>query len=297
MDKLTWMDAFVRVVDAGGFAEAARRWGRSTSAVSKYVSLLEEDLGVRLLERTTRRCVVTDAGAAHAERCRRILLELEESEATARAEQRELRGVLRVTAPPGFLLLHRERVLASFAARHPGLQLEVDLTHRLVDLVDERIDVAIRLTDPQDSSLVARRLGPVPLALVASPAYLERAGVPRRPEDLADHACLADTNFRFHPRWPLRSADGGPVDVEVSGPVRANSPLLVGGLASDGLGIALVPRWVVDDDLASGALVEVLPGSVRVRWSVWAVTSRRRHLDARTTAFLDHLRQWAHQGE
>ncbi len=293
MDRLTCMDAFVRVADAGSFAEAARRWGRSTSVVSKYVGQLEEELGVRLLQRTTRQCTLTEAGARHVERCRDILLAVVEAESQLHTAHHDLRGPLRITAPAGFLTRHRRAVVTTFCERFPGVTLDIDLTHRIVDLVEERFDLAIRLNEPSDSSLVARRLGPAPLVLVAAPAYLHRAGAPDHPRALANHACICDTNFRFHPRWPLL-VDGTVVGIDVSGPVAVNSPNFVRDLALDGLGIALVPQMVVEEALAAGTLVEVLPGTVATDWSVWAVTPQRRLLNARTGAFIAHLREaWA----
>ncbi|MEZ4337117.1 MAG: LysR family transcriptional regulator [Sandaracinaceae bacterium] len=290
MDRLTSMEALVRVVDAGSFAEAARRWGRSTSVVSKYVSQLEEDLGVRLLRRTTRRLGLTDAGVAHVERCRRVLADVTDAEAQLRADHAELRGGLRISAPPGFLGRHRRRAVTDFVLRYPEVRLDIDLTHRMVDLVEEHVDVAIRLTRPEDSSLVARRLGPAPLVLLASPAYLAAAGRPAHPSELGAHACIADTNFTFHPRWPF-VVDGRPVAVEIGGPVQVNSPSFVRGLALDGLGLALIPRMLVEDDLERGDLEELFPGAVDAGWSIWAVTSQRRLLNARTRAFIGHLRE------
>ena len=203
------------------------------------------------------------------------------------------RGVLRVTAPPSFLSVHRERVIGDFLARYPEVALHLDLTHRMVDLVEEWVHVAIRPTRPDDSSLVARRLGPAPLVVVASPAYLERAGVPEFPAALAAHACIRDTNFRFHPRWPFRTQGppGKREVVEVRGPVSVNSPELVRALVLDGLGIGLVPEMLVAGDVAAGRLVELFAGTVDVDWSAWAITSQRRHLPARARVFLDHLAQ------
>lgn len=290
MDRLTSLEAFVRVADAGSFAEAARRWGRSKAAVSKYVAQLEAHLELRLFQRTTRSISLTEVGRAHYERSKQVLALLEESEAVVRAGQVEPRGPLRVTAPPGFLSVYRQVVVVELLERYPEIELEIDLTHRFVDLVDERIDVAIRLTRPDDSSLIARRLGPAPLVLVASPDYLARAGAPEHPDALARHRCLLDTNFRFNPRWPFH-VDGRRFSVEVDGPIRANSPILVSELARDGLGVALTPRMLVADDLAAGRLEEVLPGTVDTEWSVFAVTSQRRLLSASTRAFIDHLRE------
>lgn len=290
MDRLECMEAFVRVVEAGSFTEAGRRWGRSKAAVSKYVGQLEDHLGVRLLRRTTRTLSLTDAGRAHLEPCRQVLGLLDESERQLQAEHAAPRGRLRVTAPPGFVSRYRREILTDFLRRQPLVELELDLTNRMVDLVEARIDVAIRLTKPDDSSLVARRLGPAPLVLVASPAYLAAHGTPTCPTQLADHPCLLDTNFRFHPRWPFRVGKQRLV-VEVSGPLRVNSPLPVRDLALDGLGVGLTPRLLVEEHLASGALVELLPGTVDTDWSVWAVTSERRHLSARARVFIEHLQE------
>ena len=290
MDRLLSMEAFVRVVDAGSFAEAARRWGRSKAVVSKNVAQLEEHLGTRLLQRTTRYVGLTEAGRVHLDACRQVLSGLEEAEDRLRMEHTAPSGLLRITAPPGFLSVYRRTVLAGFLERYPAVSLEIDLSPAFVDLVDARMDVAIRLTEPEDSSLVARRLGPAPLVLVASPGWVARHGAPDRPEDLSGLPCLCDTNFRFHPRWPFL-VDGRRVQVAVSGPVRVNSPLLVGDLVRDGLGVGLLPRMLVAEDLERGDLVELLPGTVDTSWSIYAVTSQRRLLPARARAFIEHLRR------
>ncbi len=290
MNQLTTMDAFVRVAEAGSFAEAARRWGRSKAVVSKYIAQLEQHLGVRLFQRTTRRLSLTDAGRSYLPRCQQILSLLAESESQLRAGHSAAAGELRITAPPGFMYRHRRAAISDFLRRYPAVSLTMDLSARMLDLVEERIDVAIRLTRPADSSLVARRLAPAPLVLVASPAHLAAAGAPRHPRELAGRPCLRDSNFRFHPRWPLR-AGGRAIAVEVRGPVTVNSPLLVRELALDGLGIGLVPELLVEEDLAAGRLVELLPGSVDTSWSIWAVSSQRRLLPARARLFIEHLRR------
>jgi len=289
MDRLLAMEAFVRVVDAGSFAEAARRWGRSKAVVSKYVAQLEGHLGVRLLHRTTRSLSPTEAGRLHLEASRALLTELDEAEARLHTEHTVPKGILRISAPPGLLSRYHRSVLADFHARYPDVTLELDLTHRFVDLTEERIDVAIRLTKPDDSALVARWLGPIPLVLVAAPAYLAAHGTPQQPEDLVHHAAVLDTNFRFHPRWPFRVADRR-FTVHVRGPVRVNSPIVVRDLALDGVGIGLVPHFLVAPMLDHDTLVEVLPGTVDTDWSIYAVTSQRRHLPSRARVFIDHLR-------
>lgn len=291
MDRLTSMQAFVRVVDAGSFTGAAAGWGRSKAVVSKYVQQLETHLGVRLLQRTTRSQSLTDAGRAHYERCVAILQSVEEAEASLREQDLSPRGSLRVSAPPGLFDVHGRALISPFIRRYPLVRLELDLTHRRVDLVEERIDVALRLTQPEDSSLIARRLAPAPLIVVASPAYLSREGQPTDPTELVDHATLVDTNHRHGSRWPFL-VDGAARSVHVKPAATVNSPVLIRSLALDGLGIALLPRMLVDSELTDGRLVEILPDTLAVTWSVWAITSHRRHLPLRSRVFIDHARDY-----
>jgi len=284
VDRLTSMEAFVRVVDAGSFTAAARRWGRSKAVVSKYVAALEEHLGVPLLRRTTRSLSLTDAGRGYHARCVDLLGELEAVEAGLRSDHVEPRGLLRVTAPPGFMDRYARLMTTAFVERYPEITMDLLLTHRMVDLVEEGIDVALRVTVPRDSSLVARRLGPAPLVAVASPAYLARRGAPRTPGDLRAHACLVDTNFRDRGRWRFRGET-----VEVDGPFRVNSPTVVRDLAAAGHGVAVVPAFVAAAHLDDGRLVEVLAGELAFDWAVYAVYPRRRYLARRVRVFIDHL--------
>jgi len=288
MDKLTNMEAFVRVVDAGGFSAAARKWGRSKAAVSKYVAALEEHLGVRLLRRTTRSIRLTDAGRSYHQRCVDLLAEVASLESAMREDNAALSGTLRVTAPPGFAARHLHLMTTDFVALHPGVTVDLDLTHRMVDLVSEGIDVAIRMTRPDDTSLVARRLAPAPVLAVASPDYLARCGAPEHPKELRDRDCLVDTNFKGQGRWPFK-VDGRQIVVDVSGPFRANSPVAIRDWTLAGHGIALIPALIIDRELATGGLVEVLPGTVALSWSLYAVTSGRRYLPGRARAFIDHM--------
>ncbi|MCA9552994.1 MAG: LysR family transcriptional regulator [Myxococcales bacterium] len=288
MDRLTNMEAFVRVVDAGSFSGAARGWGCSKAAVSKYVAGLEAHLGVELLRRTTRALHLTDAGRSYYARCAALLQEVAALEGDLEAGHRAPQGVLRVTAPPSFVDQYRALVLSDFRARYPGIRMDLHLTHRMVDLVEEGFDVAIRVTAPRDSSLVARRLAPAPLVVVAAPAYLQAAGTPRTAAALKDHACLVDTNFRGGARW--RFSRGGKVSqVDVEGPFRVNSPVVVCHLAEAGHGVAIVPEYVASEALADGRLVEVPVGKPAFSWSMYAVYPRRRFVSGRVRAFVDHL--------
>lgn len=285
---LTEMEALVRVVDAGSFSEAARRWGRSKAVVSKYVSQLEASLGVQLLHRTTRALRLTETGQAYLPRCRAILDELRELEASVQAQHVALRGSLRLTLPDGLGDAYLEPLLGGFQQRYPEVSLEVELTSRMVDLVEEGFDVALRVTSPRDSALVARRLAGVSIVAVASPDYLRRAGTPTEPGELRGHRCLVDTNFRDGARWPFRTRDGGDEVVVVEAAVGVNSPLAVRSLARQGLGVGLVPDFLVAEAIAAGHLIEVLPGRVALEWGIYVVYPRRKHLSGKVRAFVDH---------
>jgi len=292
MDRLLAMEAFVRVVDAGSFSAAARNWGRSKAVVSKYISALEDHLGVELLRRTTRSLSLTEAGRAYRERCAGVLGEIEALEVSLREGVAAPRGNLRITAPPGFASHYLDVMTTDFIARFPDVTLDLDLTHRMVDLVEENIDVAIRVTDPRDSSLVARRIAPAPILAVAAPSYLRRRGTPKAPTDLSDHDCLVDTNFRDQQRWRFQTGHEGRAKTEtitVSGPLRVNNPDAVREMAEAGLGIGLVPHFVASDALQAGRLREVLKGRVAFHWSILAVYPRRRYLPLRVRAYTDHL--------
>lgn len=282
------MEAFVRVVDAGGFSAAARHWGCSKAVVSKYVSQLEEHLGVALLRRTTRSLSLTDSGRAYHQRCTEVLGEIESLEASLVDDDVAPRGVLRVTAPPGFASAYLDEMTTQFVEHYPDVTMDLDLTHEMVDLVAREIDVAIRVTAPRDSALVARKLGPAPLLAVASPDYLADRGTPRRPRDLAEHDCIVDTNFRDQGRWRF-SVRGRRETVSVDGPFRVNSPVVARDLAVAGHGVSIIADFVVRDAIADGSLVEVLKRKVALDWSVYAVFLRRRYVPARVRAFVDHM--------
>lgn len=284
------MEAFVRVVDAGSFSTAARQWGRSKAVVSKYITSLESHLGVQLIQRTTRSLSLTEAGRAYRARCTDVLGEIQALEASLREAVAAPRGPLRITAPPGFASHYLDVMTKDFLARFPEVTLDLDLTHRMVDLVEESIDLAIRVTDPRDSSLVARRIAPAPIIAVAAPSYLRRRGTPKNPADLRDHDCLVDTNFREQQRWRFRTRDKSKTEtVTVHGPLRVNNPDAVRDMAEAGLGIALVPKFVASQSLRAGTLREVLKGRVAFDWSILAVYPRRRYLPLRVRAYVDHL--------
>lgn len=259
-DVVSGMAVFVAVVEGGSLAAAARRTGLTPSAVSKLVARLERDLGAPLLRRTTRNMTVTDAGQTYFERAQTILDDLRAVEQEIAIDSAEPRGVLRASAP---LLFGQTRVfpiLIEFLKKTPGVSLDFDLSDRVVDMIGERIDLAVRITSEPPASFVARRVGTVRRVLCASPAYLRTRRAPIKPSDLAEHACLllsghSSTNvLRFRPE----NAGGSPESVRVNPRLRVSNTLSLLDAARAGLGIADLPRYLVEDDLRSRRLVCVL---------------------------------------
>ncbi len=221
-----------------------------------------------------------------------LLDELDTLESSLNCERVAIEGTLRVTAAPGFASRYLEVLTSDFFTQHPAVCIDLTLTHRLVDLVSEGIDVAIRVTEPRDSSLIVRKLAAVAIIAVAAPSYLKRTSRPKQPSDLKKHQCLVDSNFREQQRWKFAERQR----VTVSGPVRVNSPIAIRRLALAGHGIALVPRFLVADDLRERRLVEVLRGKVKYTWAVYAAYARREFLPRRIRAYVDHLAAAALRG-
>lgn len=286
---LNSMAVFARVVEENGFTQAAQRLGLSKSAVSKHVSQLEDRVGARLLQRTTRRISLTDVGAAFYERCARILAEVQEAELAVSRLQSAPRGTLRLSAPMSFGRSHLAPAIAEFLQRYPELHIEMDMSDRVVDLVDEGYDLAVRIARLTDSSLIARRLCAAPRVICASPAYLAAHGAPQRPEDLTSHNCLLYSYLSTGDTWYFPTHDGEDTAVHVTGNLRANNGdvLLEGAMA--GLGIAAAPAFMAEPALADGRLVEILKPYRHFGAAVHAVYPHNRHLSVKVRAFIDFL--------
>ena len=258
MQRLSDEEIFLAVVEARGFSRAARRLGRSQPATSRAVAALEARLGVRLLDRNTRRMRLTDAGEAYALRCREAIAALRAAESAAREAASILRGQVRIAAPPSYARARLAPLLPELGDAASGIETEWSLGDRNVDLVAEGFDLAIRLGPLPDSSLAARRLARERHVLCASPRWVEREGMPRRVEDLARRNVLVLSAERTRNRARFRV--GGAVrEVALSGNLRSNDLALLHEAAKGGLGIAVLPSWLVAEDLRSGALVELLP--------------------------------------
>ena len=288
MDRLAAMSAFKAVVDYGGYAAAARGGGRSKTALSKAVADLEAHLGVRLLQRTTRRLALTDAGRQYHARCTTLLAELDDADSEARDNQRNVRGLIRLVAPQTFGELYLLPLLARFLEDTPEVALDLQLTDRFVDLIDERFDLAVRIADLPESSLVAKRLGDMRLVVCAAPAYLARHGRPLHPEELSEHACLIDTNLREPSVWAVR-AGAATRRVPVRGAITANSASAVRTMAIAGHGIGLCPDFVVARDLQDGRLEALLGDYATAPRGIYAVYPNRQHLARRLRLLIDFL--------
>ncbi|MCF8480313.1 MAG: LysR family transcriptional regulator [Rhodospirillum sp.] len=292
MDRLTLMDTFVKVAEMESFSQAADRLGLSRSVVSKYVSALEDHLGVRLVNRTTRRLSLTEVGEAYRLRCQTILADLEEADRAVGALHGTPSGTLRVNAPMSFGFLHLAPAIPALLAAHPTLSVDMDLNDRFVDLVSDGFDVAVRIGSLPDSSLIATRLAPLRLVVCASPAYLARRGEPKHPRDLEDHECLIYTLQRFGEMYPLVHLDGTRADVAIRGRFKANNGDAIRAATLGGAGICISPTFLCGDDLRDGRLVRVLPDWVGREMGINAVYPHNRHLSAKVRVFVDHLRQW-----
>lgn len=283
--------AFVQVFDAGGFSSAARQHGRSKALLSKYVTDLEDYLGVRLMNRTTRKLSLTEAGEAYYREASQLLQQLDDLDNSILDQTAAPRGLLRVSAARNFGEMILAPVIYDFVAKHPEVTLDLRLEDRFVDLVDEGIDVALRISAAQDSSLIARKICDMQHSAVASPVYLDAHGVPNRPDDLRNHACIVDTNLTGQANW--RFVDKGEtVSVHVNGPVRVNSPLSARDAAVVGLGIALLPGYLANPMIRAGRLVTILGPYMPSGASLQAVYPHRRHLAGKVRALIDHLVDW-----
>jgi DNA-binding transcriptional LysR family regulator len=288
MDNLAAMAIFVRVVEDKGFSSAAQALGLSKSAVSKHVAALENRLGVRLLNRTTRRLSLTDAGTAYFERAQKIVAEAEEADREVAMHQTTPRGQLRVNAPMSFGVRHIAPAIPEFQAKHPEVLIDLTLNDRMVDLVDEGYDLAVRITRLADSSLVARKLAPFRRVICASPGYFRQHARPVRPQDLKNHNCLIYTLTASPEEWRLQGAQGVET-VRVTGNLRCNNGDVLREALLAGVGIAPMPTFLVGDDLRSGKLEAVLMEWSDSQASINAVYPHGRLLQPKVRAFIDFL--------
>lgn len=287
-DSLYEMSVFEKVVAAGSLSAAARDLGVSTAVVSRRLAALEARLGVRLVNRTTRRLALTDEGASYHEACARILAEIEDADSAAAAQRVEPQGLLKVALPASFGHKHIAPLVPPFAARYPKIELAFSLSDRTVNVIAEGYDLAIRIGELEDSSLAARKLAPNRRVVCASPQYLREHAAPRVPEDLRQHNCLTTTDLQMN--WEYKGPDGKRGMVRVSGHYACDNWEVLREWAMAGLGVALKSTWDVRRQLGEGLLVPLMPEyDFGTDVAIYAVYPHRRYLPAKTRVFIDYL--------
>lgn len=288
MDKLEAMNAFVKVVALGSYAEAGRALGLTRSAVSKAVMELEQLLGARLLDRTTRRVSATEAGLAYYESCADILARVEEIERQVSRLHDEPKGVLKINAPMSFGALYLGPLVGEFMSTHTDLKIELTLNDRFIDPIEEGVDVTVRIGILADSSLIARRLAPARRVLVAAPGYLKKFGAPRGPDDLMQHRCLNYGHTTTLQRWRL-TKDGQTINLAINSVLCSNNGDVLRAAALAGQGITKLPTFLVGPDIKVGRLKVVLPDYPPTDLGIFAVYAPNRYLAAKTRLLIDFL--------
>ena len=287
MNSLTDIAVFAQVVESGSFTGAAEHLSLSKSVVSKYVTRLEDRLGARLLNRTTRRLSLTEVGRVFYERSQRGLQEIEEAEAEVSRLQGEPRGTLRLNTPMSFGILHVAPTLPNFLRQYPQISVDMHLDDRKVDVIEEGFDLSVRIADLPDSTLVARRLGPCRHAVVAAPAYLERHGSPATPTDLRHHNIISYRYQESAREWHFRAPDNKVLSVTVSGSVQMNNSLALREAVLGGIGITRTPTFVIGQDIQDGRLRRLLANYETLEVSIYLVYPQRRYLSPKVRAFVE----------
>ncbi|MCS5566325.1 MAG: LysR family transcriptional regulator [Methylococcales bacterium] len=288
MDKITGMTIFTRVAKLGSFTAAADELSMSRAMVSKHIMSLENRLGIRLLNRTTRRLSLTEVGRAYLERCLVILEEIEETEASVTQLQSEPKGILRISAPPFFGSKQLVPAIIEYGRQFPDVQFELILHGGLVDMIEENIDLAIRLDDLRDSSLVARNVGLSKLILCGSPDYFRKNGVPSDPEELNQHNCLVSTTLPPGAIWSFRDGETEK-KIRVEGSLQSNIAGAIRSAVIGGMGLAILPSYMVGEELRKGLLQQALTEQLLASVAIQAVYPHRKFLSAKVSTFVNFL--------
>lgn len=290
MDRLQSMRVFMKVVEQGGFARAGTAMDISNAVVTRHVADLEDHLGTRLLNRTTRRLSLTETGQAYLERVRHILQDIDDADAIAASHSQKPTGTLRMYSHPGFGQLHLANLLPFYAQKYPDVTLDVTLSDRSVDLVEEGFDVGIFIDFQKfDVSMIARQLAVAEVMLCASPDYVKRQGMPKVPGDISKHACLNFSYDQLRNHWPI-SENGNPtVNIPINSKIFSNNGDLLRHCALAGMGVVIRTSFGLGDDLSSGRLVRLLPNHHLGQLSVVMVYPSRRLLSAKVRSFVDFM--------
>ena len=291
MDKFESMRAFAQVVVSGGFAAAAREMGLSRSAVNKLVIALENELGTQLLHRSTRVVAPTATGLAFYDRCVEILASVEEAERAVAQLQAEPRGKLRINAPMTFGTMHLAPVVADFLVKYPDLQVQLTLNDRVIDPIEEGLDLTVRIAKPQvSSSLIVHTLAPVSLILCAAPSYLTAQGTPQHPEELRQHSCLHYGHIATENHWELSNGEEV-ITIPIQGVLCSNNGEVLRDATLRGLGIALLPEFMIADELKQDSLQTILTGYQPAELSLQVIYPVNRHLSTKVRLLVDFLHQ------
>ncbi|MCW9047573.1 MAG: LysR family transcriptional regulator [Gammaproteobacteria bacterium] len=289
MNRFENMHTFIRVVEAGSISGAADRLNVAKSAVSRRLKELEKHLGVQLFHRTTRHMNLTDTGRAFYQRVVRILDDVLEAEIATSQAHETLKGSLKIALPSSFGLMHMSPIINDFMKEHSQIEFDLDFNDREVDLIQEGFDLAIRVADLPNSSLIARRIATVKSVMCASPDYLERMGIPESPEDLIEHQCLVYSLLRDSEYWHLIDANGNEIKTRIRPYLKASTGEFLKEAAVEGQGIILVPTFIIYKEIESGALVPLLKDYSTPQIYAYAIYPQTRHLSQRVRAFVDLL--------
>lgn len=292
VDSLARMQAFIEVVDAEGFSAAARKLGRSKALMSKYVRELEDELGILLLNRTTRQFSLTEAGELFYQSSFDIMNRIRDLQDTVRETGTGLKGRLRISAPRSLTDLEIGLPIVEFAVEYPEIRLDVNLDDRMVDLVEDGFDVAIRISRLADSTLIARKLAEFRLVLCASPDFVAKHGAPAAPRDVASFPAIVDTNWKGRNNWIFLDEDDREITVTVNAAIEVNSPEVAKRAAIAGLGITMVPEFSVEAEINDGRLVSLMQERFPPGSGVFAVYPHRRHVPAKVRVFVDFMARW-----
>ena len=289
MDTLDGLKTVVAVVETNSFTAASDRLGISKALVSKYVGEVENQLGIRLFNRTTRQLALTDSGRRYYEQAIILLEQFSAMVDNVTGEQTAPRGLLRISAPVTFGEMRLAPLLPKFIALYPDLTIELVLTNGAIDMLEEGIDVRLRIGGVDDSNMIARHLTNFPLVLSASPNYVQANGLPITPEQLGEHQCIIDSNFRVGKQWPFISPKGQAETINVQSGVAVNSPQAVREIAIADGGIAMTPNFIVEDALADGRLLRVLPEYTTLEFGLFAIYPHRKYVAKKVRCFIDFV--------
>lgn len=289
MDRIDLMKTYVAVANTGSFTGAAQRLGMTPQLVSKYVRALEDQLGAQMFIRSTRSVRLTETGAAYLDKCTQLLEDFDELSAAVRNDHRAPQGKLTVAAPATYGELFLADTLAEFARLYPRVQIDLRLSDHYISLLEEGVDVAIRIGQLEDTSFVARKISETRLTYSASPTYIARHGAPQKPKDLLDHDCIIDSNFRSGISWPF-AGQSGAEHIDVAGRLRADSASVARRFALKDCGVLLSPEYVVANDIRAGRLTPVMEQYWPTPLGIFAVYLENRHLSAKVRVFVDFMR-------